>query len=163
MVCRHIRVNHRFLSLVSCGPLFDAWFPIGELLLPLRRLDPLGLEAIPKLHLLFASPLGPPYVASRSLRAGSDTGWNHARKVHGSHQTWAMTPSHRTHEFRHDWSSSNHALTIGDLAACLLTHGARVSTDFSPHATVPPGLSAGRKGLRYSLRLSEAALSHGRR
>ena len=71
--------------------------------------------------------------------------------------------SHRTHGFRHDWNSSNHALTIDDLAACLLTLGVRVSTDFSPHATVPPRLSAGSKGLRYSPRLSEVVLSHNRR
>src|SRR5256885_8593609 len=31
------------------------------------------------------------------------------------------------------------------------------------HATVPPNLSAGSKGLRYSLRLSEVALSRDRR
>jgi hypothetical protein len=60
---------------------------------------------------------------------------------HTHHRIWAMSPSHWTADFRHDWGLSNAALTIDGLAAGPLACGVKASPGFSHHAIVHPLLS----------------------
>jgi hypothetical protein len=69
-----------------------------------------------------------------------------------------MTLARKIGIFCHDEGSSNSAFTIDGLAACSLAPGARASTGFSLHATVPSSLSVEGEKLLYSLRLSETAI-----
>jgi hypothetical protein len=78
---------------------------------------------------------------------------------HSYHQMWAITPSRRTGIVRHGWGLGNSAFTVYGLAACPLAPGARASTGFSLHATVPSYLSIEGKKLLYSRCLSEVAIA----
>jgi hypothetical protein len=49
---------------------------------------------------------------------------------HTHHRIWAMSPSHWTADFRHDWGSGNTALTVDGLAAGPLAFGVKASSGF---------------------------------